>query len=315
MTVSAKVIKDSISPQGIRITTLELEYPRIIHAELLTHRVFSRNSASSRAIPVSKVIELVESNPAMPIHWGKNQAGMQAKEELDDLNKEAVRQLWLEAAKQVVSIAKVMADIGAHKQVVNRILEPFQHMKVVVTSTEWANWDWLRDHPDADPTIHALAKEMKKARDGSTAQELEYGEWHLPYVWNYRNKNGKMLYGVEQHDVVVMEQIGPQPIVHELTLEQARMISASCCAQTSYRKQDGSLEKAEDIFKKLVESEPCHASPVEHQATPIEYSDTAMEIFQEGITHRDKNWDLWSANFRGWVQFRQLIPNNAKYDK
>ncbi len=158
MTVSAKVIKDSISPDGVRITTLELEYPRIIHSELMTHRVFSRNSASSRAIPVSKVIELVESNPAMPVHWGKNQAGMQAKEELDDLNKEAVRQLWLEAAKQAVSIAKVMADIGGHKQVVNRILEPFQHMKVVVTSTEWANWDWLRDHPDADPTIHALAK-------------------------------------------------------------------------------------------------------------------------------------------------------------
>lgn len=302
MTVSAKVIKDSISPQGIRITTLELEYPRIVHQELMTHRVFSRNSASSRAIPVSKVIELVESNPAMPVHWGKNQAGMQAKEELDELNKEAVRQLWLEAAKQAVSIAKVMADIGTHKQVVNRILEPFQHMKVVVTSTEWANWDWLRDHPDADPTIHALAKEIKKARSASIPFPLKYGEWHLPYVDTGLSKlDGSQIYYDENHN--------------QIELEQARMISASCCAQTSYRKQDGSLEKAEDIFKKLVESEPCHASPVEHQATPIEYSNIAMEIFQEGVTHRDKNWDLWSANFRGWVQFRQLIPNNAKYDK
>lgn len=301
MTISAKVVKDSISPQGIRITTLELEYPRIVHQELLTHRVFSRNSASSRAIPVSKVIELVESNPAMPVHWGKNQAGMQAKEELDELNKESVRQLWLEAAKQAVSIAKVMADIGAHKQVVNRLLEPFQHMKVVVTSTEWANWDWLRDHPDADPTIHALAKEMKRVRNESNPEELFYGEWHLPYVHSERSK----IYAERNY---FDEHGGP------ITLEQARMISASCCAQTSYRKQDGSLEKAEDIFKKLVESEPCHASPVEHQATPIEYSDIAMEIFQEGVTHRDKNWDLWSANFRGWVQFRQLIPNNAKYN-
>lgn len=301
MTISAKVVKDSISPQGIRITTLELEYPRIVHQELLTHRVFSRNSASSRAIPVSKVIELVESNPAMPVHWGKNQAGMQAKEELDELNKESVRQLWLEAAKQAVSIAKVMADIGAHKQVVNRILEPFQHMKVVVTSTEWANWDWLRDHPDADPTIHALAKKMKRVKNESNPEELFYGEWHLPYVHSERSK----IYAERNY----FDEHG-EPI----TLEQARMISASCCAQTSYRKQDGSLEKAEDIFKKLVESEPCHASPVEHQATPIEYSDIAMEIFQEGVTHRDKNWDLWSANFRGWVQFRQLIPNNAKYN-
>ena len=296
MTVSAKVIKDSISPDGVRITTLELEYPRIIHSELMTHRVFSRNSASSRAIPVSKVIELVESNPAMPVHWGKNQAGMQAKEELDDLNKEAVRQLWLEAAKQAVSIAKVMADIGGHKQVVNRILEPFQHMKVVVTSTEWANWDWLRDHPDADPTIHALAKEMKRVRNESTPEELFYGEWHLPYVNSERSKVYAERNYFDEHG---------EPI----TLEQARMISASCCAQTSYRKQDGSLEKAEDIFKKLVESEPCHASPVEHMATPI------SSDWGRGVTHEDWQGQQWSANFRGWIQFRQLIPNNAKYDK
>ena len=305
MTVSAKVIKDSISPDGVRIITLELEYPRIIHSELMTHRVFSRNSASSRAIPVSKVIELVESNPAMPVHWGKNQAGMQAKEELDDLNKESVRQLWLEAAKQAVSIAKVMADIGAHKQVVNRILEPFQHMKVVVTSTEWANWDWLRDHPDADPTIHALAKEMKRVRNESTPEELFYGEWHLPYVTSERSKVYAERNYFDEHG---------EPI----TLEQARMVSASCCAQTSYRKQDGSLEKAEDIFKKLVESEPCHASPVEHQATPVDLTCSPYEPEywkMKGVTHMDRDFTLHSGNFRGWIQFRQLIPNNAKYDK
>ena len=306
MTVSAKVIKDSISPQGIRITTLELEYPRIIHSELMTHRVFSRNSASSRAIPVSKVIELVESNPALPVHWGKNQAGMQAKEELDELNKESVRQLWLEAAKQAVSIAKVMADIGAHKQVVNRLLEPFQHMKVVVTSTEWANWDWLRDHLDADPTIHALAKEMKKVRDASIPMILDFGDWHLPYVETYKKYRGNSEFAVyldENHN--------------EITLEQARIISASCCAQTSYRKQDGSLEKAEDIFKKLVESEPCHASPVEHQATPVDLTCSPYEPEHwkiKGITHMDSDLTLHSGNFRGWVQFRQLIPNNAKYN-
>lgn len=298
MTVSAKVIKDSVSPDGIRVTTLELEYPRIIHSELMTHRVFSRNSASSRAIPVSKVIELVESNPAMPVHWGKNQPGMQAQQELDETSKQSVKQLWLEAAKQAISIAKVMAASGAHKQVVNRILEPFQHMKVVVTSTEWANWDWLRDHPDADPTIHALAKEMKMVRDDSDPTPLNYGEWHLPYVTTMATVSGLKYYDEN---------------LKEITVEQARMVSASCCAQTSYRKQDGSLEKAEDIFKKLVESEPCHASPVEHQCTPIEYSIYDMHVLPEGVTHRCKNNELWSGNFRGWLQFRQLIPNNAKY--
>ena len=294
MTVSAKVIKDSISPDGVRITTLELEYPRIIHSELMTHRVFSRNSASSRAIPISKMIELVESNPAMPVHWGKNQAGMQAKEELDDLNKEAVRQLWLEAAKQAVSIAKMMAASSAHKQVVNRILEPFQHMKVVVTSTEWNNWDWLRADSDADPTINALANATIIARNESTPKKLEYGEWHLPYVQTGWSKlDGSQIYYDEFHN--------------EINLEQAKMISASACAQVSYRKSDNSLEKAEDIYKKLIESEPCHASPVEHIATPI------VSWEDQGVTHADKSGNLWSANFRGWSQFRQMIPNNAKY--
>lgn len=295
MTISAKVIKDSISPAGVRITTLELEYPRIIHSELMTHRVFSRNSASSRAIPVSKVIELVETNPAMPVHWGKNQAGMQAKEELDELTKESVKHLWKQAATEAVLIAKVMNGLGVHKQVVNRLLEPFQHMKVVLTSTEWANWDWLRDHPDADPTIHALAREVKRVREDSIPEPLYYEEWHLPYVnIGWSEVDGSQIYYDENLNAV--------------TLEQARMISASCCAQTSYRKQDGSLEKAEDIFKKLVESQPCHASPVEHQAKPIH------EDWERGVTHEDWRGQQWSGNFRGWVQFRQLIPNNAKHD-
>lgn len=300
MTISAKVIKDSVSPQGVRITTLELEYPRIVHAELMTHRVFSRNSASSRAIPVSKVIEMVEQNPAMPVHWGKNQAGMQAKEELDILNKESVRQLWLEAAKQAVSIARVMVDCFAHKQIVNRLLEPFQHMKVVLTSTEWNNWDWLRAHSDADPTINALANATIIARNESTPKKLDYGEWHLPYVQTGLSKlDGSQIYYDEFHN--------------EITLEQAKMISASACAQLSYRKSDNSLEKAEDIYKKLIESEPCHASPVEHIATPAEINDTKLNLFEDGITHRDKDDWLWSGNLRGWIQLRQLIPNNAKY--
>lgn len=298
MTISAKIIKDSISPDGVRLITYELDYPRIIHSELMTHRVFSRNSASSRAIPVSKVIELVESNPAMPVHWGKNQAGMQAKEELDDLTKESVRQLWLEAARQAVSIAKVMNDLKAHKQVVNRILEPFQHMKVVVTATEWNNWFWLRNHKDADPTIKALAEAMWEEFEDSIPEILNYGEWHLPYVNVFPEVDGQSYYDSDGN---------------EISLEEARMISASCCAQTSYRKTDGSLEKAEDIFKKLVESEPCHASPVEHQATPIHSENNNHSLmWDDGITHITSFGELWSNNFKGWLQFRALIPNNVK---
>lgn len=292
MTTSAKIIKDSTSPDGVRIITYELDYPRIIHAELLTHRVFSRNSASSRAIPVSKVIEMVEQNPAMPVHWGKNQAGMQADHELDALTKVAVRGLWLQAAKNAVEVAKQMSELGVHKQVVNRILEPFQHMKVVVTSTEWNNWFWLRNHKDADPTIKVLAELMWEEFEDSDPDILSYGSWHLPYVNVFPEVDGQSYYDSDGNEV---------------SLKQAQMISASCCAQTSYRKTDDSLEKAEDIYKKLIESEPCHASPVEHIATPIKTLD------DEGVTHIDMYGNAWSANFRGWSQFRQLIPNNAKY--
>lgn len=298
--VSAKVICDSVNPYGTRITTFELEYPRIIHSELMTHRVFSRNSASSRAIPVNKVIELVETNPAYPEHWGKNQPGMQADNELDPISKESVKQLWFEAAKQAASIAKVMSQSGAHKQVVNRILEPFQRMKVVVTATSYDNWFWLRNHKDADPTIKVLAEKMLVAINDSVPLRLEPGEWHTPYVERIRTYDDELLY------------VGNDDTVY--TVEQALKVSASCCAQTSYRKQDESLEKAEDIYKKLVESEPCHASPVEHQAlcfsTP--HDKGVFDRWKGGITHMDSSGNYYSGNFKDFIQYRQLIPNNAK---
>lgn len=293
MTISAKVICDSINPRGVRITTFELDYPRLIHSEFMTHRMFSRNAASSRAMPVSSVISLVETNPAMPVHWGKNQPGMQAKEELDEVTKAGVQELWLEASKQAVSIAKVMNDMQVHKQVVNRVLEPFQHIKVVLTMTERANWYWLRDDTDADPTIHALARQMKVAEDRSTPWELSYGQWHVPYVNQIHSKHFQSFTD------------GDGKLI---SVEDALKISASCCAQVSYRKQDGSLEKAETVFKRLIESEPVHASPVEHQALCFDNT----YYWPEGVTHRTRDGTYWSGNLRDWIQYRQLIPNNAK---
>ena len=292
MTITAKIIADSINPRGTRITTFELVYPRMVHSELMTHRMFSRNAASSRAIPVKTMLELIESDPAMPVHWGKNQAGMQADEELNDLDKAAVQGLWLEAAKQVVSIAKIMDGIKAHKQVINRITEPFQHMKLVVTATSYENWFWLRNHKDSDPTIDLLANRMKVAYDKSLPWKLSYGQWHLPYVDQVHSENYQLL-----------TEAGKK-----ITIEQALMISASCCAQVSYRKTDGSLEKAELVFKRLIDAEPVHASPVEHQAMCFD----ADYYWPEGITHRDRYGVYYSGNLCDWIQYRQLIQNNAK---
>ncbi len=301
MTIEAKVIADSISPQGVRITTLELEYPRFIHSELMTHRVFSRNSASSRAIPIKTMLDTITFNPAKPVHWGKNQAGMQAKEELEQPQRVQAQAAWQSAMISAVKHSESMHNIGVHKQIANRVTEPFQHMKVVVTSTEWNNWDWLRFHPDAQPEIKELAEKTIKARAESTPQKLTAGEWHFPYVNSKRNEHGYLEYFDEEGNAI--------------SGTQAVMISASCCAQTSYRKSDTSLEKAETIYKRLIESEPCHASPVEHQAVVVDF-DYALagdsNTWPTGITHIDRDGIFWSGNFRGWVQYRQLVPNNVK---
>lgn len=288
MTISAKAIADSISPKGVRLVTFELEYPRFIHGEFMTHRLFSRNAASSRAIPVERMLNLINENRAEPVHWGKNQPGMQAKEELAGEEKEGVQMLWHMAANKAVEFAKGMQQYGAHKQIVNRIVEPFQHIKVVVTATEYENFFHLRDHPDAQPEIRELAKEMKDAMDKSTPTLLTPGSWHVPYF-----KDG--FWSEDEHSPIL--------------LEDALAISASCCAQVSYRKLDDTLEKARQIRERLIGdgSSPCHASPFEHQATPMDETG----FLQKGVTHQGRT-SYWSGNFRGWIQHRQLIPNHVK---
>lgn len=236
----AEVIADSVCG-GIRLTTLSLIYPRFIHAEFMTHRVFSRNASSSRAIPVKRMLELVRTEPAMPIHWGKNQSGMQAYSELTEDEIVQAKQLWIEAAFGAANVAEKMAAMGLHKQVANRVLEPFQHMNVVVSSTDWKNFFDLRDHEMAQPEIRVLAQEMKKAMDDSLPVERVSGDWHLPYVSESEKEN----------------------------LLDAVRISAARCARVSYRTFEGTIPKIEEdlkLFDKLAKAEPPHLSPLEHVA-------------------------------------------------
>ena len=320
MEIKAEIVAHSKSSvNGKEIVTFSLEYPRFIHSELMTHRLFSRNAASSRAIPVAKMIDQVRNDPAMPVHWGKNQSGMQAKEELSGVNKIDVMGEWQLAAMNAADSAQFMADEGAHKQIVNRILEPFQMMKTVLTATEFDNFFWLRKHPDAQPEIKLLAEKMWEALEVSEAVELEPGEWHVPYVKVIRDSYGSLYYVTEYDGVPHDHTIRVGSKVYEpITLEDALAISSSCCAQVSYRKLDDSLEKAKDIFGKLIESKPCHASPTEHQATPMEYttaSDGCWWVEGEGrmvgVTHADRDGQLWSGNFKSWIQHRQIIPENV----
>lgn len=304
MNIPAKIIAHSKSSiTGKEIVTFELEYPRFIHSELMTHRVFSRNAASSRAIPIEKMIEMVETSPAMPVWWGKNQSGMQAKEEIEC--PVAAKVQWELAAKAAAQEARKLQAMGLHKQIVNRVLEPFSWMKVVVTSTEWDNWFWLRNHTDAQPEIHHLAKEMLECLEVSESEILKPGEWHVPYYeGNYGNGVWK--------DSGYMKDFESLDHKRGYSLSTALKISSSLCAQVSYRKADDSVEKAIAIYDRLVESAPVHASPFEHQATPMFYhNDNGSCGWEDGVTHSDKNNDCWSGNFKGYIQHRQLIPNNV----
>ena len=191
--ISAKVLADSIGPSGDRLTTLELCFPRSILAEFNTRRVFSRNAASSRAIPVERMIRDVERNPFIPISWGKNQRGMQAGEECNAPVRIATEagtgelvlsreDAWLYGRDQMVQCALAFAEAGYHKQLVNRLLEPWMWAHVVVSATAWSNFLALRDHPDAEPHMHVLAGQIRYALETSEPKPLQPSQWHLPFV-------------------------------------------------------------------------------------------------------------------------------------
>ena len=302
MTITAKIIADSISEEGIRITSMQLRYPRFIHAELMTHRVFSRNASSSRAIPVERLIEDIINDTAMPIHWGKNQKGMQANEEcfepiiLFDENKynPSGKDAWNIARDHAIRIAQGFVKAGYHKQIVNRLLEPFSHINVLVTSTEWNNFCELRRHKDAQPEIHELADRMWEAMEASKPTLLKAGDWHLPYITDEEKHEA---FGRSYFDYGAAEKL--------------RQCSVARCARVSYLTFEGkppNIENDMKLFAQLVGARPLHASPAEHQATPdrkMRYSASDEEGWQNtGIKWFEPHLH---GNFTGWIQNRKLL--------
>ena len=300
--ISAKVIADSVCPQGVRMTTMEIEYPRFILAELNTHRMLSKNSASSRAIPVKAMHEFIKANPATPVSWGKNQPGMKANEDVGSAVATEAEQIWNRAKDDALHWADALAHkLAIHKQIANRITEPWMTMKTVISGTEWNNFFHLRNHADAQPEIKALAEAMTVAYTTHLPVPLKPGQWHLPYITIAEYvPTGELQYLNNNFDPI--------------SLEEAKIVSASCCAQVSYRKNDDSFDKAKKIYDQLILSEPVHASPIEHQATPMDVDSMCRfepDTWQPGVTHVSANSDLWSGNLRGWIQHRKLIRNEA----
>lgn len=299
--IVARVVQASRNAvTGVTLWSLEIEDPRFILAEINTHSMLEKNSASSRAQPVNAVNSQLLDNPAMPVWWGKKQSGMQAYEEVDDLTKEAAKAVWIEWSKTSASYAKVLDDMGLHKQITNRGTEAWHRTKTVISGTEWNNFFHLRTHHSTQPEFRELALCMKKAMESVTPRSIKNGEWHVPYVDRVFSEDGVRYFSDGQ----------------ELSVEDALMVSASCCAQVSYRKSDTSLAKARSVFERLNighESEPAHASPCTHQGTPMQagIAQYIPFLWPKGVTHVDRNGNLWSGKFKSFIQYRKLIPNEA----
>ncbi len=270
-TLTAKVICDSVNPDGCRLTTMEWTYPRFIHAEIMTHRKLSRNSASSRAIPMAKMLERIQTNPVFPLHWGKAQKGMQAEEELSPGNKLAAGHEWMEAMRDAVDHATMLQDLGIHKQLGNRLTEPWMWITVVVSATNFENLFALRCHKDAEPHFQNLAYKVRAAYDASLPDAVGWGAWHLPY------------FGIHKDDDNIPSEDRPK-------------ISAARCGRVSYLTQAGIRDPEEDLklYARLAAGKPLHASPLEHPAAAI------SEGFQP-----DGDIEDWGNFDPGWLQFRK----------
>lgn len=283
MSVSAKIITDSISPEGQRLTTMQITMHRFILPEFNTHRKFSRNSASSRAVPLKKQLKMVEENPAFPVVWQAEKSGMQGGEELTGHSLLRSQAMWEDQFESTVDRIKIYLrevedndETPLHKSWVNRLLEPFMWHTVCVTSTEWNNFFAQRCSPLAQPEIRAVAVEMQAALYESEPTEVPYESWdipgdnyHLPYL-----------------------KPGEEPFIY-MNGYDTRSISIARSARVSYLTQEGvrNYEKDQQLYERLLSPNdgPPHWSPFEHVARPARKGEVAR------------------GNFDGWIQRRQEI--------
>lgn len=311
--IKATVLAHSISQSGKEMVTWEIEYPRLILAELNTHRQLSRNSFSSRAVPFMKMLEQLNGEP---VRFGANQSGMQDKGEdhtaevlINDHYGLTNKGAWAYAKGLMIEVAQAFSNAGYHKQIYNRLLEAWQMQKTVLSATEVDNFFWLRDDDAADPTIRELARVMREAMEASKPEQLAPGEWHLPYIdWIRRD-------GVQ---VFYIEDVGSTSLTRTyLTLDEAIKVSCARCAAVSYRNEGYDLSKSIEVYDRLVGSPRKHASAFEHQATPIQNTTGAYfnapdpRTWEAGISHMDRDYKFWSGNLCGWIQYRKLIPNEC----
>lgn len=277
--ISAQIIADSLAPNGSRLTTFILKFPRIVLAEFNTHRMISKNSASSRAIPFKKMLEMVKETPFVPIAWMKEHKGMQGTEYFDEVESENRTKLWLEARDKAAEMAYVLSAMGVTKQMCNRLLEPFMYHTVIATASDWENFFALRAHDQAEIHIQALAYEMLHAYNNSEPRELRPSQWHIPFGDSF------------QFDKLI--KLEPKN-AHELDLIKVKIATARC-ARVSYLNFEGKDDYEADLKLHETLASSGHWSPFEHCAQ----------------AHAG---DYRSGNFNGFTQYRKFFSQENKSD-
>jgi hypothetical protein len=300
--IEATIIADSKGMNGTRLTTMLLTFPRFILAELNTHRVFSKNSASSRAIPFNKMLKMVQEDPFIPIAWQSHHSGMQGEEYLTNARDISwARQYWIEASKSAVKEAKILDGHGITKQLCNRLLEPFMWHTVLCSFTEIENFynlrcpkykvtglacgpqkskkDWLK-HMKFSSAVSSTPVTIEEWQSINESSAEIHMQALAEAMWDAMNKSEpKTLFPGEWHipygDQLEVPAI--QSLMNKDTdVEDPRYwdvfnnfkikIASARCARLSYMTQDGKIDYQKDIelHDRLLTSG--HMSPFEHCA-------------------------------------------------
>lgn len=275
----AQVIADSISPLGVRLTTLEVTYPHAIHKDIMTHRRFSRSYKSFRAVPPEKIIAEVENDPFIPDDFASRVKGMGQGAALDSHDQQEVLGIWLAHRDHAVKTAREMLEYDLAKQQINFVLQDFAWITGIITATHWDNFwalraDVLDPASPPRPEVNKIARMMKRAHTYSNPRLLEENEWHIPYVDPDEIRDDAKIRNILQPSRF-------QPWIK---------VSAGRCGRVSYLTHDGRRDPSADLVLHDRLLANGHMGPFEHQATPM--------IRSLG----------WSGNFWGWKQYRKTIP-------
>jgi hypothetical protein len=297
-----EILADSLNvATGDRITTFLLKrFPYTLVQEPSTHRILrwsghcvsgdlnpfgetvSRSSASSRAIPISKIIERILEDPFIPT-WTAKQKGMQGKFDALDKGQIAVaNDGWRKCMYAAIEQARILDEAGIHKQHANDLLKPYMRIPILVTGTEWENFFNLRcNKKTVRPGFYEQAVAMKEAYNTSEPVALQPGQWHIPF-------SGRL----DDH----------------LDLKTKLKIVTARCARLSYASHDGVFDRDRDISLHDTLLKEKHSNPFEHSAMAVDRKLSDYPEYAE-IETDEASYIVNTRNFRGFYSYRAHLED------